>query len=98
MNHQFFQDFIIPKNLLHDLDRQRTQINLIRVLPIAIIFYVIEWVIFYLSAYFYDVGHIVQRVHSRHIHGEHAVLGREKLDLPLFYLAAAHMRALAKGC
>ena len=59
MNHQFFQDFIIPKNLLHDLDRQRTQINLIRVLPIAIIFYVIEWVIFYLSAYFYDVGHIV---------------------------------------
>ena len=38
MNHQFFQDFIIPKNLLHDLDRQRTQINLIRVLPIAIIF------------------------------------------------------------
>ena len=59
MNHQFFQGFIIPKNLLHDLDRQRTQINLNRVLPIAIIFYVIEWVIFYLSAYFYDVGHIV---------------------------------------
>ena len=25
MNHQFFQDFIIPKNLLHDLDRQTYQ-------------------------------------------------------------------------
>ena len=59
MNNQFFQGFFIPKHLLHDLDRQRTQINLNRVLPIAIIFYVIEWVIFYLSAYFYDVGHIV---------------------------------------
>lgn len=59
MNNQFFQGFVRPKHLLHDLDRQRTQINLNRVLPIAIIFYVIEWVIFYLSAYFYDVGHIV---------------------------------------
>lgn len=59
MNNQFLQGFVIPKHLLNDLDRQRTQINLNRVLPIAIIFYWIEWVVFYFGAYFYDVGHIV---------------------------------------
>lgn len=59
MNNHFLQGFIIPKQLLNDLDRQRTQINLNRALPIAIIFYLIEWVVFYFGTYFYDVGHII---------------------------------------
>ena len=59
MNHQFLNGFVIPKHLLKDLDRQRTQINLNRVLPIAIVFYTIEWVVFYFGAYFYDVSDII---------------------------------------
>lgn len=59
MNFQFLNGFLIPKQLLSDLDRQRTQINLNRVLPIAIVFYTIEWVVFYFGAYFYDVSNII---------------------------------------
>ena len=59
MSNPFFQGFVIPKQLLSDLDRQRTLINLNRILPLAIIFYWIEWAIFYFNAYFFDVGHII---------------------------------------
>lgn len=56
---QFYQSFIIPKHLKQEFARKRTQINLDRVLPIALLFYVIEWGVFYFQGFFFDVGSII---------------------------------------
>lgn len=56
MMSQFYQNFIIPRHLKDDFDRRRSYFNVNRLLPIAIILYVIEWVIFYFQDLFFDVG------------------------------------------
>ena len=44
----------------------------------------------------HDVRQVVERVHARNVHREHAVFGCKKLNLALFDLAATHMFAFAK--
>lgn len=56
---QLSQLFVIPDHLKNGFERKRSCLNVRRLLPIAIIFYVIEWVIFYFQDLFFNVGPII---------------------------------------
>ena len=56
---QLNQLLYIPKHLKDDFERRRSYLNVSRLLPIAIIFYAIEWVIFYFQGLFFDVGPVI---------------------------------------